>query len=156
MRQNVWNELTESDRPLVDMFRNFAMPWTFRPFLSSGRPYVPVTDVFERGADLVVKVELPGIDPAKDLTLTYADGTLAIKGERKSATEVKDDGYYRKESTFGYFERYIPVPETITEGDIKASYENGVLEIVLHGGAKPPAKATPKAIPVGVPKPVKA
>lgn len=156
MRQNLWTELTEFDRPLTDMFRSLPVPWTFRPFLTGGRPFVPTTDVFERGADLVVKVELPGIDPAKDLTVTYLDGMMTIKGERKEGKEVKEEGYYRKESTFGYFERHIPVPETIRESDIKATYESGVLEIVLPGAARPVEKATPKTISVAVPKPVKA
>ena len=158
MRKNVWTELVEVDRPLADLFRGFGIPWAFRSWMTAapGRPYLPTTDVFARNGDIVVRVELPGIDPRKDVTVTLEDGELTVKGERKQEEEVKDEGYYRKESTFGYFERHVAVPEGTKESDIKATYSEGVLEIEIPKAVEPAVKPKAKPIPVMTPKPVKA
>jgi HSP20 family protein len=155
MRQSVLNDLAEVDRPLADFFRGLA-PWMVRPFNTAGRPYLPTTDVFARNGDIIVKVELPGIDAQKDVTVTYEDGELTIKGERREDKEVKEDGYYRKESTFGYFERHVAVPDDAKGGEIKATYHDGVLEVVIPKAASPVAKPKAKAIPVTTGKPAKA
>ena len=52
-----------------------------------------------------------------------------MTGERKFDKEVKEEGYYRKESSYGSFERHVSLPKGIKESDIKAEYDNGVLEI---------------------------
>jgi len=158
MRKNVWTDLVEVDRPFADLFRGLGIPWAFRPWMTTtpGRPYLPAADVFARNDDLVLRVELPGIDPHKDVTVTLEDGELTVKGERKAEKEVKEDGYYRRESTFGYFERHFVVPEGTKESDIKATYAEGVLEIAIPKAAAPAAKPKAKAIPVTTQKPVKA
>jgi HSP20 family protein len=158
MRRNMWTDLVEVDRPFTDLFRGFGIPWAFRPGMTAtpGRPYLPTADVFARNGDLVVRVELPGIDPDKDVTVTLEEGELTVKGERKAETEVKEEGYYRKESTFGYFERHFAVPEGTKASDIKATYIEGVLEIAIPKAAAPAAKPKTNAIPVTTRKPVKA
>ncbi len=158
MRKNVWTDLVEVDRPFADMFRGPWTPWAFRPWFTAteSRPYLPTTDVFARNGDIVVRVELPGIDPTKDVTVILEDGELTVKGERKQDREVKEEGFYKKESTFGYFERHIVVPEQTKESDIKATYSDGVLEVVIPKAKVEITKPKAKVIPVAAPKPVKA
>jgi HSP20 family protein len=114
------------------------------------KPFPPATDVFQRNGDLIVMLELPGIDPEKDVTVTLEEAQLIVTGERKQKTEVKREDYYRMESRHGSFRRRIPLPEGVDESKIKAEYKDGVMEIVVQGAAKaaPPAKG--KTIPIAV------
>ena len=80
-----------------------------------------------------------------------------MTGERKADKEIKEEGYYRKESSFGVFERHMSVPKGIKESEIKAEYANGVLEISLPRTAKVDGQPRAKEIPVKqVVKPIKA
>jgi HSP20 family protein len=71
-----------------------------------------------------------------------------VTGERKAEKEIKEEGYYRKETTYGFFERHMTVPKGIKESDIKAEYENGVLEISMPKAPKPEDLPKAKEIPV--------
>jgi HSP20 family protein len=143
------DDLVELDPPFVDPLRPFALPW-WRPrfAFTSELPYMPAADVFSRNGDIVVRVELPGIDPEKDVKVTLEEGMLDVKGERKQEKETKEEGYYRRERSYGAFERHIPLPDGIKESDIRADYKNGVLEVVVTGGAKALPKPTSKEIPI--------
>ena len=147
--RNAIDELMEIDRPLSRLFADLELAWPYRRWAAvTGRPFLPTTDMFERGDDLVFRAELPGIDPAKDVTVTAAEGVLTIKGERRQDSEVKDDGYIRRESSYGAFERHLPIPKGVTESQIKATYGDGVLEVVIPGGTKSAPAPKAKAIPV--------
>lgn len=78
---------------------------------------------------LVVRAEMPGVDPDKDIEITVADGILRIRAERQEKEEHKDKNSYRSEFRYGSFSRSIPLPEGVKEEDIKASYTDGVLEV---------------------------
>ena len=149
LTRSYWDDLVELDRPFVDLVRPFALPW-WRPrfAFTSELPYMPAADVFSRNGDIVVRIELPGIDPEKDVKVTLEEGMLDVKGERRREKEIKEEGYYRKESSYGAFERRIPLPAEIKESDIKADYKDGVLEVVVAGGAKALPKPTSKEIPI--------
>ncbi len=143
------DDLIELDRPFTELFRPFAFPWRRPGFAYTPElPYMPAVDVFSRNGDMVVRVELPGIDPAKDVKVTLEEGVLDVKGERKQEKEIKEEGYYRRESTYGAFERRIPVPTTVKESDIKADYKDGVLEVVVTGASKALAKPAAREIPI--------
>jgi HSP20 family protein len=88
-------------------------------------------DVYARDGDLVVRVELPGIDPQRDVTIEVDDRELVVRGERRRREAVDDGAYYRLEATYGAFERRVPLPEGVDESGIIASFEAGVLEIVV-------------------------
>ncbi|BAS12503.1 alpha-crystallin [Arthrobacter sp. Hiyo8] len=81
------------------------------------------------GTTLVVRAELPGIDPEKDVEITLGDGFLEIRAERQEKEEQKDKGSYRTEFRYGSFVRRLPVPDTIQKDDVSASYKDGVLEV---------------------------
>jgi HSP20 family molecular chaperone IbpA len=154
MAMTMWKEMTDLERHMEDLFQGFEWPRPFGlmwPELAAGsRPFPPATDVFQRGADVVVRLELPGIDPAKDVTVTLEDGQLVVSGERRQKTEVKREDYYRMESRYGSFRRRIPLPEGVDESRIKAEYGDGVMEIVVQGAAVAAPKAKAKAIPIKV------
>jgi HSP20 family protein len=156
--RTVSDELVELDRPFAEFFRTLTGPWPFRPLLAlaPGKHFIPTADVFARNGDLVVRMDLPGMD-AQDIHVKFDAGELTVTGERKVEKEVKEEGYYRKESSFGSFERHMSLPRGIKENDIKAEYDNGVLEIsiprALGANGKPLAKTIPVKKTV---KPVKA
>jgi HSP20 family protein len=136
---DVWDEFMALQRRMDDLFRTYLGPRaraTF-PALPEGfrRPFVPVCDVFGREGDLVVHLEVPGIDPEKDVKIQIEDDVLVIRGERSTKKEVDEKDYYRMESAYGSFERRLPIPEGVKEDEIVATYAEGVLEIVLPGAA---------------------
>lgn len=137
------------DWPELDF--STALARTMQPFFPTvGKRYVPPVEVFEKRGDLHVKVELPGIDPQKDVTVTVENGYLIIRGERKETSEAKEEGYYRKETVYGVFERHIPLPSSVKESAIKADYKGGILEIVVPEVAKVPEDTKPKRIPIHI------
>jgi HSP20 family protein len=157
MARSFWDESTDIDRPVTDLFRPLMRPWGLLPWRTwtAGQPLAPTTDVFERGGDLVVRMDLPGIDPEKDVKVSLEEGYLAVSGERREQKEIKEQGYYRRESAYGSFERHIPVPNETKSSDVKAEYKDGMLEVVIVHGAKAAIKAEAKAIPVKTAKAIK-
>jgi HSP20 family protein len=153
----VSDELVELDRPFAEFFRTLTGPWPFQPLLAlaPGKHFIPTADVFERNGDFVVRVDLPGMD-AKDIQVKLDADELTVTGERKFEKEVKEEGYYRKESRHGRFERHVSLPKGVKESDIKAEYDNGVLEITLPRAAMTNGKAPAKTIAVKAVKTLKA
>jgi len=78
---------------------------------------------------LVVRADLPGVDPDKDVELIVSDGTLHIEAERRQEEKREEKGYLRREVRYGSFSRSLPLPAGTTEADITATYKDGVLEI---------------------------
>jgi HSP20 family protein len=104
-------------------------------------------DVFTRDKDLVVRAELPGIDTEKDVDISLQDGILTIRGERRQEHRDEGSGAYRTEFSYGSFQRSIMLPEGVKEKDIRATYENGILEVVVPRAGE---LAAPKRIPIEV------
>jgi HSP20 family protein len=158
MKLAVYDEIGELERRMDDLMRSFFGPRLrlSRPVLPlfATKPFIPVTDVFVRDEDLVIRVELPGIEP-EELKLTIEDGCLVIRGERKQDEEVKEETYYRVEASYGTFERFIPLPEGFEESKIEAAYTDGVLEVIVPAAAKALEPPKPKTIPVKTARPVK-
>jgi HSP20 family protein len=142
-------ETVALDSPFAEFFRTLSSPWPFRPLLAlaPGKHFIPMTDVFARNGSLVVKMDLPGVDPM-DIHVRVFEGELTGTGERKLDKEIKEEGYYRKETNYGFFERHMTVPKGIKEADIKAEYDNGVLEISMPRTASVEDLPKAKEIPV--------
>ena len=159
MKLAVYDEIGDLERRMDDLMRSFFGPRIrlTRPVLPlfAVKPFVPVTDVFVRDEDLVVRVELPGI-ALEDLKVTIEDGYLVIRGERRHDEEVKEEAYYRLEASYGSFERCIPLPDGFEEPKIEAMYTDGVLEVILPAAAKALEPEKPKTIPVKTTPPVEA
>ncbi|MGO4493299.1 Hsp20/alpha crystallin family protein [Arthrobacter sp. 2YAF22_2] len=84
---------------------------------------------FQDGSTLVVRAEVPGIDPERDVDVSVSDGMLHIKAEREEKSEHKSKTGYRSEFRYGSFVRSIALPPGAKEEDITASYKDGVLEV---------------------------
>ena len=102
----------------------------------SRKTWVPAVDVFHREGDLVIRAELPGVDPEKDVEITLRDGLLTIRGERRHEERTSENGISRFESARGSFERSVVLPQGVKEDGITAAYENGILEVVVPGMAE--------------------
>jgi HSP20 family protein len=97
----------------------------------TARPWAPQVDVLETENELVLKADLPDVN-LKDVDIQIEQGTLSVKGERKyERVEGKGTGYHRIERSYGEFQRYFSLPETVDPEHVKADYKNGVLTITL-------------------------
>lgn len=135
----------------VDLFERFDRmfeEWTANlPFRRPGffRPEVAAegmirVDEYRHDGELVIRAELPGIDPEKDVELTVLDGMLRIEAERREEEKVEEKGYLRHELRCGSFVRMLPLPEGVSEADVTATYKDGILEIHVPAPAREPAK----------------
>jgi HSP20 family protein len=120
-----WND--EMDRVFEDF--GFGRNWLTRGQRTLG--WSPQIEMFQRGNDLVVRADLPGLKK-EDVHAEISDDVLTIQGERKQEREEEREGVYRNERTYGSFFRTIPLPEGTIADSAKASFKNGVLEIVLQ------------------------
>ena len=92
--------------------------------------WFPFLDVAETKNELVVKAEVPGMDP-KDIDVSLSDGVLTIKGEKRQAKEEKEADYHLVERSYGAFTRSVQLPKEVKGDKISASYKNGILKITL-------------------------
>ncbi|MGH8397889.1 MAG: Hsp20/alpha crystallin family protein [Gammaproteobacteria bacterium] len=109
----------------------------------SATDWVPAVDIKEEPNRFVIHADVPGVD-TKDIEITMEDGTLTLKGERKSETREEHDGYRRVERVSGQFFRRFTLPDTADSEGVSAHGNNGVLEISIP---KQP-KAQPRRITV--------
>jgi HSP20 family protein len=92
------------------------------------RRWIPPMDLVETEDSFVLKADLPGLTES-DLNLEVEDNVLTISGERKAEHEDKREGYVRVERAFGSFRRSLTLPEGVEPDAVKASFDNGVLEV---------------------------
>jgi HSP20 family protein len=92
--------------------------------------WVPTTDIFAVGDDLVVHCELAGVGP-DDVEISLSGGALTIDGERTGAPETTD--FYARERYYGHFRRRLKLPEGVDGSRISARFENGLLEVIVRG-----------------------
>jgi HSP20 family protein len=97
----------------------------------TARPWTPSVDILETENELVLKADIPDVS-LKDINIQIEQGTLSIKGERKfEKVEGKGTGYHRIERSYGEFQRFFSLPETVEPDKVKAEYKNGVLTVTL-------------------------
>lgn len=101
---------------------------------------------FVDDATMVVRVELPGVDPEKDVDISVQNGLLRISAKREEKSEHKEKHTYRSEFRYGSFVREIALPEECQEQDVTAKYADGVLEVRVPMGEAPKPEA--RRIPV--------
>jgi len=101
-----------------------------RDFLGLDELWVPYVDISEKGDDIIVEVELPGI-AQRDMNILLHSNRLEIRGVKREALLRERKKYLRLERVFGNFRRYIFLPCIVNPEKAKASLENGVLRIVL-------------------------
>ena len=110
-----------------------------------GGSWAPPVDIYEHESNIVLKAEIPGIDP-KDVDVRVENNTLTLRGERKFDDEVKKDSYHRVERAYGAFTRSFTLPSVVDTTNIKAEYKDGVLRVTLPKRDE----AKPKSISINV------
>jgi HSP20 family protein len=104
-------------------------------------------DIYEHDGNIVLKAELPGIDP-KDVDVRVENNVLTLRGERKLESEIKRDDYHRVERAYGKFSRSFTLPNVVDTEKIKADFKDGVLQVSLPQREE----AKPKQISISVGK----
>jgi len=128
-------------RPIDEMRRMMEDFW-MAPFEEFGRlseTFVPRVDVKEQDNEVIVSAELPGMDQ-KDVDVEVTSDSVRISGEKKQEEEKEEKGYYRREMTYGSFERMIDLPTEVDENKAEAEFKNGVLTIKLPKSKEAQAK----------------
>jgi HSP20 family protein len=137
----------KESRPFLDLFDWMDTPMTvFRPWTGQA---IRMED-FVRDGHYTVRAELPGVDPEHEVDVFVTDGILTIKAERKE--EAVDKGH--SEFRYGVFTRRIVLPAGADEEHIQASYDKGILEVVVDLKDKE-VKSAEKHIMIKQAKPVK-
>jgi HSP20 family protein len=124
----------------VGLGRGWSAPQQSRGGQSSSGVdlWVPDVEMFQRDSELVIRVDLPGMESG-DIRVDIADDAITIQGEREQEEEDQRGGVYRSERRYGAFLRVIPLPEGAITEQATATFRNGVLEITLP---VPPDQAT--------------
>ena len=126
---------SEMDK-LMDTFL-FGKPKTAG--FAEEQEWQPPVDVAETESELIVNVEIPGVDP-KDIDVSLSEDTLFIQGEKRPETEEKEEDYHLAERNYGSFMRSIRFPIIVQSDKISASYKDGVLKVVLPKPERPQKK----------------
>jgi HSP20 family protein len=110
-----------------------------------GGSWAPAVDIYEQGTDIVLKAELPGVDP-KDVDIRLENNVLSLRGQRKLESEVKRESYHRVERSYGTFSRSFTLPTVVDQAQIKAEFKDGLLRLTLPKREE----AKPKQIQINV------
>ncbi|MGO4584496.1 Hsp20/alpha crystallin family protein [Arthrobacter sp. 2RAF6] len=108
------------------------VPEPLRRFLQGESDPPLRIEQYQEGDTLVVRVDLPGIDPETDVDISVAEDTLHIQARREEDAERVDKKGYRTELRYGERSRSIPLPRGVSQDGIVATYEDGVLEIRIQ------------------------
>jgi HSP20 family protein len=125
-------------KPFSDFDKFFENDDWLLPVFSKTDFSRPAMDIKETEKEIIAEVEIPGFDP-KNIEISVDNGVLRISGKMDEKKEEKEKGYWKKEIRRGSFERIVRLPEEVKENAIEATYEKGILKIVM-----PKAEAKPK------------
>ncbi len=123
-----WREMPTIQNRINKMFDD--------PFFRFGRwtdddsmgMWNPAVDLYEKDDHFVIKAELPGVEK-NNIKVDLKDRVLTLSGERNYDNEVKEENYYRKERSYGKFQRAFRLPADVDSDKIKAEFKDGVLQV---------------------------
>lgn len=115
-----------------------AMDRLFDDFFTTRRPsrelaaaeWEPAVEMYETDNEVVVRAELPNVDP-KSVDITVTNDAITLKGETRHEQEQKGRNYYRRELRYGAFARTLPLLTEVKSGEARATYKDGVLEVKI-------------------------
>lgn len=122
-----WQPWREFERLRNTIDRVFLEPFA-APTLAAGVNLRVPVEVLERADELVVRAEVPGIDP-QDLDVRITDEGVTLRGERKQAADADRDGIRHSERFYGAFMRHVAFPAPVDAARARATFRNGVLEV---------------------------
>jgi len=126
-------ELESLERRMSDLFDRFHERFfggAGERSVWGGDAWAPAIESHVEKGNLVVKADLPGIDP-KEVSISVTGNQLRIEGERKQEEKKEEKDYFYQEVSYGKFVRSVPLPEGVDTEKIKANYKDGVLEILM-------------------------
>ena len=138
-RYNPFRALMPLEREM-DRFFGHSLGWLDWPVYVwqtplTGREFFAPMEVIERDGQTVLCMELPGVN-AEDVDISISDGVLTVTGEKKHEEDVEEGGVHRTERSYGSFRRSMAVPEGLDESNVKATLDDGVLELLLPKAAE--------------------
>ncbi len=128
VRFNPKRNIVNFTSPMNHFFDDFFGDLFKNERADSDRGWNPKVDIFEQADQIVMTAELPGVEK-DDISVNVNGRVLTVKGERASDDEVKKDNYYRRERSYGSFERSFTLPDETDFEKIKAEYKDGVLRL---------------------------
>jgi len=144
VRWEPFRDMVSAQRDFDRLFREAFSSHLGNTELST-RSWAPPVDIYETEDAIVLKAELPGVDP-KDVEVRVEDNTLYLKGERKFQKEVKEQNYHRVERSYGSFARSFSLPNSISSDRVKAEFKDGLLTLTMPKREE----AKPKTIKIDV------
>ncbi len=150
MARTLWDPFTTLARMDQDFDALVRRTWGSAPGAGGGANrtgnggratagYVPAIEMRADGQDVVITLELPGVDVAKDVDIEVAEGRLTISGQRRDRNEERDEAgkVLVRELRYGAFRRDFALPEGVTAEHVDASYDQGLLEVRVREVTKP-------------------
>ena len=126
--------LSRMDREFDELVRR-GFPGRERRGTMAG--FVPAVEVVRDGEDVVVRVELPGVDVERDVAIEVEGGKLVISGERKDERQEQAEGVLVRELRYGQFRREFALPAGVSPEQVEASYDAGLLDVRVRGVVQP-------------------
>jgi HSP20 family protein len=143
-RQSGTDIFSTLQREIDQVFNNFGRNWPMATETRDGLWPVKF-NMAETDKQVEVTAEMPGVE-AKDIDIQLREGTLTIRGEKKAEKEDKQKDYHLMERSYGMFERSFALPAEVMEDKVDASFDKGVLKVVLPKA--PEAQSKTKKIAV--------
>ncbi len=128
LRWDPFDDVSTLRRSMEKLFDEFNTRRPSRDF--AVLEWAPAVEMFETGNDVVVRAELPNIDP-KNVDITVTNDAITLRGETKREEEHKDRNYHRRELRYGAFSRTLPLTTEVKSSEARATYKDGVLEIKI-------------------------
>ena len=141
IRWEPFRALRRRDDTFDDLFRDFFR----RPAFEGEEVVEPAVEVAESDGEVLVKMEVPGVEKDK-LQLTVDDDQLTVRGEVRKETEEKRKNYHRQEIHYGAFQRTIPLPVEVDGAKANAELKNGILKVTLPNSKQPKAQEIKVAV----------
>ncbi len=128
VRWNPWNEMASVRDRFNRLFDDSLFPFSRGEESLGLSAWNPSVDIYENDDNIVIKAEIPGVSK-DDIHVDLKGRVLTLKGERKNENEVKEDRFYRREMSYGSFERSFTLPGEVDPEKIKADFKDGVLKV---------------------------
>jgi HSP20 family protein len=147
-RWDPFTALERLDRQFDDIVRRTWGRPGAKPAPVTGAGFVPAVEMAQEGADVLIKLELPGIDVSSDVDVSVHEGRLIVTGERRDERTEEGRHTLVRELRYGSFRREFALPDGVTAEDVDASYDKGLLELRVRNVIKPAEE--PRKISVAV------
>src|SRR4051812_46020283 len=143
-RWDPFTALATVDREFDQLVRRAWGPTASRARTTTG--YVPAVEMRTDGTDVVIRLELPGVDVHSDVTIEVDRGRLSISGERRETASDDGAGVIVRELRYGSFRRDFALPDGFDASQIEATYDAGMLEVRVHNVVRP--QPEPQRVPI--------